>query len=80
VASQFSALRAAVSLTSLSIIGHLPIAVSPVGVVGEIVAQFWDYADWCSHLEAAGLGVCGLVLGSVGDETNLTAHLEQVTG
>jgi hypothetical protein len=30
--------------------------------------------------EAAGLGFCDLVLGTVGDETNVAAHVEEVTG
>jgi hypothetical protein len=51
-----------------------------VGVVGEILDQFWEYVDRCSRLEAVGLGVCNLILGSAGDETNLAARLEEGTG
>jgi hypothetical protein len=51
-----------------------------VGVVGDIVAQFWEYVDWCSRLEAASLGVCDLVLGPAGDKENMATHLEEVAG
>jgi hypothetical protein len=78
VASQLSALRAAVSFTAQSIIDHLPIDAPQAGVVGEIVARFWEYADWCSHLEAAGFGVCDLVPRPAGNETNVTTRLEEV--
>jgi hypothetical protein len=50
------------------------------GVVGDIVAQFWEYVDWCSHLEAASLGVCDLVLGPASDKGNMATHLEEVAG
>jgi hypothetical protein len=73
-------LWAAVSLAAQSIIGHLPVDIPQVGAVGEIVARFWEYADRCLRLEAAGLGVYDLVLGSVGDKTNVPAHLEEVVG
>jgi hypothetical protein len=36
--------------------------------------------DRCSCLDAAGLGVCGFVLGPAGDETKVVADLEEVTG
>jgi hypothetical protein len=42
VVMQLSALRAAVSLATQSIVGHLPIDVSKVGVVREMVARFWE--------------------------------------
>jgi hypothetical protein len=67
-----------VSLAAQSIIGHLPIDVPPAVVVGEIVAFLREYADWCLHLEATSLGVCDLVLGLVGDKTNVAARLEEV--
>jgi hypothetical protein len=73
-------LQGVVSLAAQSIIGHLPVDVPHVGVVGEIVAQFWEYVNQCSHLEAAGLGVCDLVLRPAGNETNVVAHLEEVAG
>jgi small ligand-binding sensory domain FIST len=57
VASQFSTLRVAVSFAAQSIIGHLSIDVPQAGVVGEIVARFREYANQCSCLKAAGLGV-----------------------
>jgi hypothetical protein len=68
-----------VSFAALSIISHLPIDVTHAGVVGEIVAQFWEYVDRCSCLEATSLGVYNLVLGPSGDETNVAAHLQEVT-
>jgi hypothetical protein len=80
VASQLSVLRVAVSFTAQSIIGHLPIDAPQAGVAGEIVARFWEYADRCSHLEAASLGVCDLVPRPTGDETNVTTRLEGVAG
>jgi hypothetical protein len=55
-ASQFSTLQAAVSLAAQSIISHVTIDVSQACVVGEIVARFQEYAHWCSHLKATGLG------------------------
>jgi hypothetical protein len=58
----------------------LPIDVPQAGIVGEIVTQFWEYVDWCSRLEAAGLWVYDLALGSVGYETNMAARLEEVIG
>jgi hypothetical protein len=67
-------------LAAQSIISHFPIIVPQVGAIGEIVAQFQEYANWCSHLEAASLGVCDLVLAPVGDETNVAARLEEVAG
>jgi hypothetical protein len=67
-------------LAANSIIDHLPIDVPQACVVGEIVAQFWEYVGQCSHLEATGLGVCDLVLGPADDETNVAACLEEVTG
>jgi hypothetical protein len=51
-----------------------------MGVLGEIVAQFHEYADLCSCLEATGLGVCDLVHGSADDETNMVGCLEEVAG
>jgi hypothetical protein len=80
VASQFSVLLMAVSLAAQSIIDHLHVDVPTTGVVGEIVARFQVYADQFSRLEAVGLGVCNLVLGPVGDETNVDARLEEVIG
>jgi ribosomal 50S subunit-recycling heat shock protein len=80
VATQLSTLRATVSLAAQSILEHFPIAVSQAGVVGEIILWFWDRADWCLRLEAAGLGVCDLVLGPVSDHTCLVARLEEAIG
>jgi hypothetical protein len=50
VATWLSALWVAVSLAAQSILGHLPIDASQVGVVGEMVARFWERVEWCSHL------------------------------
>jgi hypothetical protein len=44
VAMRLSVLWAAVSLASESIHGRLPIDVSQVCVVGEIVIRFWEQA------------------------------------
>jgi hypothetical protein len=80
VASQLSALRAAVSFAAQSIIDHLLIDVPQVGVVGEIVAPFREYANRCLCLKATGVGVCDLVLGPAGDRTDMAARLEEIIG
>jgi hypothetical protein len=80
VASQLSTLRATVSLAAQSIIGHLLIDIPQVGVVGEIVALFQEYANRCSCLKATGVGVYDLVLGPTGDRTDMAAHLEEIIG
>jgi hypothetical protein len=68
------------SLATQTIIDHLPVDIPLAGVVGEIVAQFQEYADRCSCLKATGLGVCNLVLGPAGDKTNVAARLEEIAG
>jgi hypothetical protein len=45
----------------------LPVDISKVGVVGEVVARFQEQAEWCSHLETSGSRVRNLVIGSVDD-------------
>jgi hypothetical protein len=50
------------------------------GVVGEIAIQFQERANWCSRLEALGLGVYDLVHGPASDHTCLVARLEEAVG
>jgi hypothetical protein len=80
VATRLFALWVAVSLAAQSILRHLPSDVSQAGVVGEIVVQFWERADWRSRLEDGGLEVYDLVLGPVSDQTCLVACLEEAVG
>ena len=63
-----------------SIRGCLPIDVSQAGVVGEMVARFWERAEWCSCLKISGSEVCDLVLGPVDGELHFVARLEEVAG
>jgi hypothetical protein len=42
LAARLSALWVAVSLASQLVLGHLPIDVPQVGVVGEMPIQFWE--------------------------------------
>jgi hypothetical protein len=77
VATQLSALWAAVSLAAQSILRHLAIDVPQAGVVGEMVVRFWEQASWCSCLRAAGREICDLVLILVGDQTCLVTCLEE---
>jgi hypothetical protein len=77
VATRLSALWVAVSLAAQSILGRLPVDVSQVGVVREMVVQFWERAKWCSRLEPSGSEVCDLVLGPVDGEAHLVARLEE---
>jgi hypothetical protein len=79
VASRLSALLAAVSLATQSILKCLPIDVSQAGVVGEMVVQFWERVEWCSRLKATSLEVCNLVLGLVDGQARLAARLEEAT-
>jgi hypothetical protein len=67
VAAQLSTLWAAVSLATRSILEHLPVNVPQVGIVVEVAIQFWEGVDWCLRLEAAGLEICDLALGSAGN-------------
>jgi hypothetical protein len=80
VATRLFALWVVVSLAAQSILRHLPSDVSQAGVVGEIVVQFWERADWCSRLEDGGLEVYDLVLGPASDQTCLVACLEEAAG
>jgi hypothetical protein len=65
VATRLSELWVAVSLATQSILGHLPVDAFHAGVVGEMVARFWERAEWCLHLEISGSKVYDLVLGPV---------------
>jgi hypothetical protein len=51
-----------------------------VGIVGEIVVQFWERANWCSRLKADGQEICDNVLGPAGDPNRLVAQLEEAIG
>jgi hypothetical protein len=77
VAMQLSVLWAVVYSTTQSILRHLPIDVSQVGVVGEMVARFQERVKWCPRLETSGSRVCDLVLGPMSDQIHLVAHLEE---
>jgi hypothetical protein len=79
VATRLSALWVAVSLAAQSILRCLLIDVSQAGVVGEMVVQFWERAEWCSLLDAASLEVCDLVLGPVDGQAHLAIYLEAST-
>jgi hypothetical protein len=79
VATRLSALWAAVSLASQSILGRLPVDVSQPGVVGEMVTKFRERAEWCSCLETSGSEVCDLVLGLTDGRVHLVAHLEEAS-
>jgi hypothetical protein len=52
----------------------------PDSLVGEIVVWFSEQADWCSCHKATDREIYNLVLGPVGDQTILVAHLEEVIG
>jgi hypothetical protein len=80
VAARLSTLWVAVSLAALYILGCLPVDVSQAGVVGEMVARFWERAEWCSCLKISGSEVCNLVLGPVDGELHFVARLEEVAG
>jgi hypothetical protein len=80
VATRLSAVWVVVSLAALSILGHLPVDVSQAGVVGEMVGQFWERAEWCLRLEATGLEVCDLVLGPGDGQARPTVRLEEDAG
>jgi hypothetical protein len=80
VATWLSTLWATVSLAAQSILECLPVDAPQVGVMEEMVAMFWERAEWCSHLETSGLEVCDLVLGPTDGQAHLVAHLEEVAG
>jgi hypothetical protein len=75
---RLSALWVPVSLAVESILWRLPIDVSQVGVVGEMVARFQKSVEWCSHLEASCSRVCDLILGLADGRAHLVACLEEV--
>jgi hypothetical protein len=50
VATWLSTLWVAVSLAAQPILGCLPIDVSQVGVVGEMITGFQERVEWCSRL------------------------------
>jgi hypothetical protein len=77
VATRLSVLWAVVSWAAQSILGLLPIDVSHAGVVGEMVARFWERAEWCSHLETSGSEICDLVLGPADSRVHLVARLKE---
>jgi hypothetical protein len=79
VATRLSALWAAVPLATQSILGCLPVDASQAGVVGELVARFWERAEWCSRLKTSGLKVYDLVLRPVDGRVHLVAHLEEAS-
>jgi hypothetical protein len=78
VAMQVSALWAVVSLATQSILGCLPIDVSEVGVVGDMVARFQERAEWCSCLETSSSRVCDLFLMPADGRVHLVARLGEV--
>jgi hypothetical protein len=69
----------AVSPAAHSILGCLPVDISQVGVVGDMVIRFQVQGEWCSHLEASSFEVCDLVLWPMDGQTYLVAHLEEVS-
>jgi hypothetical protein len=77
VAMQLSALWAIVSLAAQSILGHLLVDGSHVGVMGEMAVRFQERAEWCSCLEASGSRVCNLILGPADGRAHLVARLEE---
>jgi hypothetical protein len=79
VATRLSALWVVVSLATQSILEPLPVHAPQTGVVGEMVARFWERAEWCSHLETSCSEVCDLVLGTAHLVAHLVAHLEEAT-
>jgi hypothetical protein len=65
------------SLAAQSILGHLPLDTSQAGVIGEMVIQFQERAEWCSPLDAASLEVSDLVLRPVDGQAHRVACLEE---
>jgi hypothetical protein len=66
-----------VSLPAQSILGHLPVDASQVGVVGEMVTRFQEQVEWCSRLESFCSRVYDVVLGPADGRTHLVTHLEE---
>jgi hypothetical protein len=62
---RLSALWAAVSLATQSILGWLPVVAPQAGVVGEMVVRFEERGEWFSCLETFGSRVRDLILGLV---------------
>jgi hypothetical protein len=74
-----SVLWAVMSLSTQSTLRPLPVDVSQVGVVGEMVTKFWERAEWCSRLETSGSMVCNLIPGPMNGQVHLVTRVEEAT-
>jgi hypothetical protein len=48
-------------------LGRLLVEVLQVDVVEEMVAKFWEQANWCSRLKISSSRVCDLIFGPACD-------------
>jgi hypothetical protein len=80
VAMRLSTLGVAMSLAIQSVLRCLPVDASQAGVVGEIVAKFWERVEWCWRLETSGSKVSDLVLGPADGRVLQVAHQEEAAG
>jgi hypothetical protein len=60
---ELAAVRAAVSSTTESVLGHSPNDTFHMEVVGELVAEFEKLEERCSRLERPTARICDLLLG-----------------
>jgi hypothetical protein len=62
------------------VLGRSPSNAFWVEVLEELVTEFKEQAEWCSHLEYSGLRVCDLILVPSTDQVRLANCLEQDNG
>jgi hypothetical protein len=65
-----------VSSAAQSVLGHLPVEVFYVDVVGEMVAKLWEQAERCLHVKDSGLRIYDLILSPTDSRVHLTVCLE----
>jgi hypothetical protein len=77
MAQQLTVLRAAVSSITWSVLGRFPSEAFRVEVVDEMLADFWEQAEWCSHRKNSGMRVCDPILGPPSGRVRLANCLEE---
>jgi hypothetical protein len=70
-------LRVAMSSIVQSMLGCLPSEAFRVEVVDEMLADFWEQAEWCSHRKNSGMRVCDPILGPPSGRVRLANCLEE---
>jgi hypothetical protein len=77
---RLSTLWAAVSSAAQSVLGHLPVEVFQVDVVGEMVVKYQEQMERWLYLETSGSRVYDLILGPTDDWVHPVGRLEEAIG